>query len=117
LLRVKLPSRNGEKLEPEEGGDFEDEAEDGKRAEINTFSDKSRRNFRDDMAAILTEARRNAVLTTLTYPAEFPDPTDRLCKYHNAEVGSFTRSTLTPARKCFSSPDPTISNHAFAVHS
>jgi len=81
-MRVRLPSRNGEKLEREEDGDLEDETEDGKRAEIDKFSDKSRRNFRDDMAAILTEARRNAVLTTLTYPAEFPDPTDRLCKYH-----------------------------------
>lgn len=82
LLRVILPSRNGEKLEPEEGGDLEDETEDGKRAEITDFSQKSRRNFRDDMAAILTEARRTAVLTTLTYPAEFPDASDRIVKTH-----------------------------------
>jgi hypothetical protein len=82
LLRVILPSRNGEKLEPEEGGDLEDETEDGKRAEITDFSQKSRRHFRDDLSRILNEARRTAVLTTYTYPAEFPDATDRICKAH-----------------------------------
>lgn len=77
-----MPSKNGEQLEREEGGDLEQEMEDGKRAEIDDFSDKSRRRFRDRIASTTQEARRQAVLTTLTYPAEFADPTERICKDH-----------------------------------